>query len=410
MPNNISEKAEKACSGCGACSSICPENAIQLKIDDIGFVTASVNESVCIDCGLCKKVCYRFNDIASESAVSLYDSSLFALQSSNGDIVKKCSSGGVAHAIAEEVLAQGGAAVGVAYRYEDNTALHRIIENAEELSELDGSKYIQSNPHDAFAEAVKQALSDHTKQFAVFGTPCQIAGLNKVLRQKKIREQFLLTEIFCHGVPSYLLWENEVERISKKLGTNHFDSLVFRFKRYDWHSYYLRAKANGKTFYGARERELFWQVYFENILLGDACYNCEARKEKSCADLRIGDFWGRRFQDRTDGVSAVFACTEMGKAFINHLIDRGKLTRFECADAAEMLSAQNMGGYQSIELHNRAMNKLRNTSDINVTVRYYRSYLPLKQKAKRYVLSASNLLPGEIRTKLRKVNSGRQLK
>ena len=187
MPNNISEKAEKACSGCGACSSICPENAIQLKIDDIGFVTASVNESVCIDCGLCKKVCYRFNDIASESAVSLYDSSLFALQSSNGDIVKKCSSGGVAHAIAEEVLAQGGAAVGVAYRYEDNTAIHRIIENAEELSELDGSKYIQSNPHDAFSEAVKQALSDHTKQFAVFGTPCQIAGLNKVLRQKKIK-------------------------------------------------------------------------------------------------------------------------------------------------------------------------------------------------------------------------------
>ena len=92
------------------------------------------------------------------------------------------------------------------------------------------------------------------------------------------------------------------------------------------------------------------------------------------------------------------------------MIDRGKLTRFECSDAAEMLSAQNMGGYQSIELHNRAMNKLRNTSDINVTVRYFRSYLPLKQKAKRYVLSASNLLPGEIRTKLRKVNSGRQLK
>ena len=407
MLNNISEKAEKACSGCGACSSICPENAIQLKIDDIGFVTASVNESVCIDCGLCKKVCYRFNDIASESAVSLYDSSLFALQSSNGDIVKKCSSGGVAHAIAEEVLAQGGAAVGVAYRYEDNTAIHRIIENAEELSELDGSKYIQSNPHDAFAEAVKQALSDHTKQFAVFGTPCQIAGLNKVLRQKKIREQFLLTEIFCHGVPSYLLWENEVERISKKLGTNHFDSLVFRFKRYDWHSYYLRAKANGKTFYGARERELFWQVYFENILLGDACYSCEARKEKSCADLRIGDFWGRRFQDRTDGVSAVFACTEMGKAFINHLIDRGKLTRFECADAAEMLSAQNMGGYMQKKLHDDTMSFFKETNSIRKAIKYYRTRMTGNQKLKRYLIVTSSFLPNGIRIKFRKASSGR---
>ncbi len=49
---------EKAlCCGCTACYAICPKSAITMVEDDEGFDYPVINETKCIRCYMCVKVC-----------------------------------------------------------------------------------------------------------------------------------------------------------------------------------------------------------------------------------------------------------------------------------------------------------------------------------------------------------------
>lgn len=398
---HIGEQTNTACSGCGACAALCPKRAIELSLDETGFFRAVVREELCVGCGLCQTVCARF--IPLRGGKDLRDSTLYALQSEHKDVVRRCSSGGIAHELAADCLRLGWRVCGVAYNTEDDRAEHRLISSPEELPALDGSKYLQSDTT-ALRHALELAKSG--AKTAVFGTPCQIGGLARAAEKLGVRHQLLLVEIFCHGVPSYLLWERQCERMKQKLHAERFDHVQFRYKKNDWHSYCLRADAGERSFFGPRETELFWQVFFENILLGDACFDCEMRKTASLADLRLGDYWGRRFQQHSDGVSAVFALTERGEKALRRL----KLRQLEPGTPEEMLMAQNMDGYHNRQLHDEAMEQLRRQKDIAAAVKYYRARDGKKQALKRALLKTSAILPDELRARLRKANSSRKLK
>lgn len=407
MCNNILKKSKYCCSGCGACAAICPQKAIKLKLNSKGFYTAVINDKKCIQCGMCINVCNRYAD--SIKGKDLRSTSLYALQSSEQLAVKQCSSGGVAYELAVQAIKEDKKVIGVVYNTETDRVEHIIAETKEQLSLLKGSKYLQSNPEHAFRKALNEAKKDKSAEYVVFGTPCQIAGLAKSCDLAGVREQFLFVEIFCHGVPTYKLWDEECRKIRKKLNIEKFNSVEFRYKREDWHSYCLRVKTDHKVFYGERERELFWQVYFENILLGDSCYQCYMRKEISVADIRLGDYWGRRFQQRKDGVSAVFACTERGEEALAEIINRGKVIQMEAGSPDEMLAAQNMEGYHQQILHDKAMNVLELEDSAMKAVKEYRKKLTGQQKAKRILLAVSSIIPRKIRIKLRKANSSRML-
>lgn len=401
---NVNAVNAVPCSGCGGCAAVCPKGAIHLELDKKGFFRAVVQEALCVGCGLCRKVCHRFEQ--RKKSVSLYDAKLYALQSAEAGTVQKCSSGGIAHELAVQMLSGGGKVAGAVYDLNGNNVRHEIVSDAENVSRLDGSKYLQSNPEMAFAEALREA--QHTP-YAVFGTPCQIAALSAAAELRGVRDQLLLVEIFCHGVPSYKLWEKTLNKVERKLGTERFEDVQFRYKKDDWHSYCLKITGNGKSYYGKRETELFWQVFFENILLGDACQTCQARRTESRADIRLGDYWGSRFQQRSDGVSAVFACTPRGENAIERLLSEGRVTALVASDAAEMLSAQNMEGYHHNKLHEEAMAVLEKQG-LDAAVSYYRSRQSGKQKLKRVLLQVSTLIPDPVRAELRKANSSRLLR
>ena len=95
---NITRPTEYPCSGCGACTAVCPKSAIRLEMDNAGFLAAKVDESLCVDCGLCLKVCYRFDTRIDGS--DLRQAKLYAVQSADPETVRRCSSGGLAHELA----------------------------------------------------------------------------------------------------------------------------------------------------------------------------------------------------------------------------------------------------------------------------------------------------------------------
>lgn len=388
-----------SCSGCGVCAAVCPRGAITMELNQAGFLHPVVREELCVRCGLCQAVCGRFS--REDGGLTLYDGTLYALQTGNEDTLRRCSSGGIAHELALWAVENGGRAVGAVYDRETNTVRHEAVDRVEDISRLDGSKYLQSRTEDAFREVLRSRAGEN---WVVFGTPCQISALAAATEKAGIRDRLLLVEIFCHGVPSYRVWEESLKQVKKELGTDRFDSVRFRYKKDDWHSYCLRVEGNGKIWYGRRETALFWQVFFENVLLGDACQTCTARKERTRGDLRLGDYWGGRFRDRTDGVSAVVACTDRGRAAVETLLKLGRVRDLGASDMQEMLRAQNMAGYARDGLHEQAMEVLK-TGGVRAAVAYYRRRQTPKQKLRRAALRVSGILPDPLRAKLRKCYS-----
>ncbi|GEM_PF-222766 len=397
---NATKKTEYPCSGCGACAAVCSSKAITLEQDDAGFLIASVDAAKCVNCGICVKVCYRFFN--NDAGADLRKAKLYAVQSTDGETLKRCSSGGLAHELALDAIRGGSKAIGAVYDTATDRVFHRIVVDESGVAELDGSKYLQSDTQEAFSKAIHEAVRDKAARFIVFGTPCQIAGIAKAGDLLDIREQFLLTEIFCHGVPPYGLWQYQLQRMRKKLRAQRLEKVLFRSKKDGWHSYCIRADANGKSFFGSREREPFWHVYFENVLLGDACMTCRLRKEISLADLRIGDYWGVRYQNRNDGVSAAFACTVRGKAAIDRLLADGRLTELDPGTPDEMLRAQNMEGYSVQKPHDESMQLLRHGASIPEAVRAYRRHDSVKRRMKRTALHIAGILPGGLRGRLKR--------
>ena len=48
---------KKRCTGCEACANVCPVQAITMLPDREGFLYPTVDESICVECGLCVKRC-----------------------------------------------------------------------------------------------------------------------------------------------------------------------------------------------------------------------------------------------------------------------------------------------------------------------------------------------------------------
>ena len=44
------------CSGCTACYAVCPQSAIEMKLDEEGFKYPRVDKNRCVECGLCNSV------------------------------------------------------------------------------------------------------------------------------------------------------------------------------------------------------------------------------------------------------------------------------------------------------------------------------------------------------------------
>lgn len=399
MKENI-EALLGECSGCSACSVICPVDAIQVKLDDKGFYRAFVNSDKCINCGLCTDVCmkkqvYNAND--------LIKGKVYAAQSKDPEVVKTCSSGGIAHEMSAYMIKNNGLVVGVEYDYETNSARTIIVDHVEDLEKLKGSKYIQSYTEEAFQKIIDIAKKDTGRKFLVFGTPCQIYGLATVLDKLNIRERFVLVDLFCHGVPSNLVWNHYLEKIGAK--GEKLNSVKFRDKSIGWHNFVMEIKGNDYEYKKSSEADLFYHTFFDNVLFAGSCFDCKVRKEKTKADIRLGDFWGKRYQEREDGISAVLICTQRGEKFFSEL---ERVQVLDTNTVEEVLESQSIYTYTTQKLCNSAFEDLISTNDLAYTVKRYRKNFPIKKKIKLNFKEATSYLPDNMRAALRKIYKSRR--
>lgn len=284
MKNNISDNANNLkCSGCGVCAAICPTKAIDIELSDKGFYISKVNDEKCIDCGICLKTC-SFN-VKYEFKKPL--KSFSSVRRSN---VEKCksSSSGICWDFAKKAIENEYYACGARYNFENNNVEHFVAATIKEYLPAQGSKYLQSYTVDAF----EQILKNNKQKYVVVGTPCQIASLRNYIKLKKIEENYILIDFFCHGVPSYHLWESYLKhhKIEK------IEDILFRDNsRKVWNDFCMNIKMNNKKLNSSsKENDLFYRFFILDFCLNKVCSeSCKFFSTNSCADIRFGDVWNR---------------------------------------------------------------------------------------------------------------------
>ena len=304
------------CYGCGVCVAACPYHVLELKHDKNGFYAPKmVNEKACTDCGICRNVCSYVDEAL---AVNQPVQEWHAVWSKDAEVRSNCSSGGVAFELAKKAIEDGYVVVGVRYNAEKHRAEHCLCETVEELKATRGSKYIQSFTTEAFAQL------DRKKKYMVVGTPCQIDSMRRWIRQRKIDDNFVLVDFFCHGVPSYWVWKKYVK---ENFAGKELRSIDFRSKRnhttneaWPWHASYvvtchdIRECVNQPNIY---KRDWFYEYFLSDFSHSRPCYEkCKFKMYSSSADIRIGDAWGSAYEKNDEGVSAVLVYTEKGKALL----------------------------------------------------------------------------------------------
>ena len=165
-----------------------------MQPDAEGFLYPVIDQSLCIDCGLCEKVCPVLHRNEAPDPASL---PVYACRNTNETIRMASSSGGVFTLLAEQVIARGGVVFGARFD-SDFMVMHDSAETLEELGLLRGSKYTQSRIGDSFRRAL--ALLKQDREVMFVGTSCQIAGLKRFMGRPY--EKLLAVDVLCHGVPS----------------------------------------------------------------------------------------------------------------------------------------------------------------------------------------------------------------
>lgn len=312
------------CYGCSVCATVCPQRIIEISLNHDGFYEPHITDcEKCTDCGLCMDVCAYSHDKLSVENNPL---KCFAAWSKEPAVRKKCSSGGVGFEIGRYLIGQGYKVCGVRYNIDTNRAEHYIATTIEQLIPSIGSKYIQSYTVDGF-----KAINRKEK-YLVTGTPCQIDSFRRYIRKFKKEDNFILMDFFCHGVPSMLVWDKYVKWVETKVGKLTYVSWRNKFTGWhdswamsidgvqtaepvNWQDSYNKLIQERKGYLNSRlsQGDMFYRLFLSDTCLGKACYEkCKYKYDKSAADIRIGDLWGKTYENEEKGVSGTVAFTEIG--------------------------------------------------------------------------------------------------
>lgn len=338
----INIKRKEDCCGCSACAQRCPKQCIKVVEDCEGFLYPKVDETKCINCHLCEKVCPVVHQAEPRMPMESY-----AAYNMDNIVRKDSSSGGVFTLLSEKVIDEGGVVFGATWN-EKWQVVHTYTETKEGIIQFRGSKYVQSIIGETYKQA--EAFLKSGRKVLFSGTPCQIAGLRLFLRMEY--ENLLTVDFICHGVPSpgVFRWylQEEINNYATRKGRKNTVSFLpihsipkgdvlmpeglsingirFRDKCSGWKKFSFvlllaEASADGKqnsvSLSYTLEQNSFLKGFLNDLYLRPSCHKCPAKSLKSGSDITIADYWGYKdttnIIDTDEGISAVLINTVKGQ-------------------------------------------------------------------------------------------------
>ena len=377
--------AKSECCACTACEQACPVNAISFTKDDEGFLYPAINKDKCIDCGLCERVC----PVEHPNYCNTEIPEVYAAMVKEVEQRKKSSSGGMFYAIASWILNQGGKVYG-ATMDENHQVKHIGVDNFEDLNLLRGSKYVQSDLQQVFADIKKELKAGRCCYFV--GTGCQVAGLKSFLR--KDYDTLLTSDLVCHGVPSQWLFDQHIkyleDKYKGKVSNYHFRNNegwggceIFdltnhkgKTKKYKFPSYDLSPYLYS-FMYGMTSRY--------------SCYECPFARIPRQGDITLADYWGvKEFFPEIDdskGVSMILVNSSNGQKVWN-AVKVDNIFEKSRKEAAAKCNENLIGPTSMPIIRTRAYKEILSRGYVDVASNEFRCSNYIKTTVKQFLLNS----------------------
>lgn len=295
------------CTGCMACRNICPKRCISMQEGKMGHLYPNVDQSLCIDCNLCFKVCPENKPVILAEPITAFA----GWHKDNWEYLSS-TSGGAATAISQLIIKKEGMVYGCSVQH-GLKIKHIRVDNLSDLMLLKGSKYVQSDIEDCYLRIKSDLKSGRPVLF--IGTPCQCAGLQSYLG--KDYENLYRVDLICHGVPSQYMLKKHI----KKVSGGHGDYVTFR-KGNDMGLRVFDCD-NNMIYYSnvwyERYKDAYYNTFIDGYTYRDSCYQCRYARPERCSDITIGDFWGLGddiVHDSVNGCSCILPITQKGLELI----------------------------------------------------------------------------------------------
>ena len=304
------------CTGCGACINVCPKNAISVKIDYEGFEIPHINQEKCIDCGLCRKKCPT---LTQSSKPRNFNHNAYAARIVDDFARLKSSSGGIFYALAQQIIEESGVVVGATYN-DNYEVIYRIVEQVEELSNLQGSKYLQCKIDNITFKQIREYLQSGRKVL-FSGLACQVEGLRAYLGKEY--NNLFCCDLICMGIPSAIVWREYLQMSYKH---DKIYSINFKEKSAGWSRFHLAVTTSNGEIKEKGIDNSYFKSMFKTFNMRRSCFVCPFKKMERLADITLGDCWGavRLVPDMNDekGLSSVIIHSAKGAILWKKLVDK----------------------------------------------------------------------------------------
>jgi len=357
------------CAGCGACVAKCPKNAVRV-VDDLKALNATIAPALCVDCGLCERVCPVVNPVEATRPVEWRQG-----WAENEAVRAAASSGGVATALAQAFVENGGVVCSCVFRR--GNFVFDFAETSDDVAKFAGSKYVKSDPTDAYAEILRTLKSGRKVLF--IGLPCQVAGVRNFTGDN---ESLYTVDLICHGSPS----PNILRMFLKERGydAEMVDNVAFREKT----EFFLSVDGRGVEPPTVRDRYVF--AFLKSICYTENCYDCRYASLERVADITLGDSWGSELSEteQKKGVSLILRRTERGA----ELLESAELRLSDVdLDKAIANNRQLSKPSERPSERERFYDLLNKTGSFNKTIRKLYPKVCLRQRVKAALIRAKLL-------------------
>lgn len=381
--NNVVAKG--LCTGCGTCISMCPTEAIELKMDEKkGVYSPQINSNNCINCGICLEVC-------SGEFVNYYDLNIkifgktptnilignyincYAGYANDYDTRYNSSSGGLATALLIFALEEGIIDGALVTRMKKNNPLEAepfIARTKEEIIEASKSKYCPV-PLNIVIKEILNSVGD--EKIAVVGLPCHIQGLRKAeeMDNKLKRKIAFRIGIMC----SHTMNSNATEFILNNLMKLKKDEILsIQYRGNGWPGSFSVETTQGEKKYHpytpGRHIQRYPPVGILHLLhffTPDRCMMCS---DQNCelSDISLGDAWLPEFKIKDSiGTSVIAIRTAAGQKLLEQAKLKGSI-QIENMSVNKLIQSQADVLYFKKRTSNAIRKFYKNRPEVNLTL------------------------------------------
>ena len=198
------------------------------------------------------------------------------------------------------------------------------------------------------------------------------------------------------------LWKAYLTYTNKRTGITEYDKVVFRSKTHAWHEFCFDFISKSKQYSSKKSKDPFYDIFFGMDVMNEACYDCNSRSTMAYGDIRLGDYWGEKYDTDTKGVSAVVLKTQKGVDFFNAVKDR---LNTEEASLDHILLGQSYGKPHTYNTERRTflLQNMQEHADLSKVYARYISMFPLAYRIKRQVKAIIKHFPKGIYFPIKKL-------